>query len=129
LTKKIASIDVGEKRIGLAIHLCGITIPQEPVFRKNRNQASSEIKKFLLDNEIDLIVVGIPNGKNRDINQKKITHFIELVEFDGEVIYQDEDFSSFEAKESTKGKMRHKKNGKLDSISAKIILDRYLENS
>jgi putative Holliday junction resolvase len=125
--KNIASIDVGERRIGLAICLCGITIPQNPIFRKNRNQASREVKEFLSNNKIDLIVVGIPNGKNRDIHQKKIKHFISLVEFDKEIVYQDEDFSSFEAIETTKGKMKHKKDGKLDSISAKIILDRFLK--
>ncbi|MBT8343498.1 MAG: Holliday junction resolvase RuvX, partial [Sulfurovum sp.] len=43
-----------------------------------------------------------------------------------EVIYQDEQSSSIEAKELTMGQFKHKKDGKLDSIAAKIILERWL---
>ncbi|OQX50130.1 MAG: hypothetical protein B5M46_01655 [Epsilonproteobacteria bacterium 4484_20] len=44
------------------------------------------------------------------------------------VVYQDEQGSSFEAKEMTMGQFRHKKDGKIDSIAAKIILERYLSH-
>jgi len=42
------------------------------------------------------------------------------------VEYQDEYGSSIEAKELTKGVFRHKKDGRIDSMAAKIILERYL---
>lgn len=50
-----------------------------------------------------------------------------MLKLDIEVYYQDEQGSSYEAKEMTKGAFRHKKDGKIDSIAAKIILERYLE--
>jgi len=55
---KIACIDVGEKRIGLAFYINGVILPQNAIFRKNRNQASSEVKALLDEWGVDVVVVG-----------------------------------------------------------------------
>ena len=125
---KLASIDVGLKRIGLAICLShNIVMPQDAVMRKNRNQASRDVKAFLEEWEIEEVVVGLPkDASNSDEMQRRIEHFVSLLELEIPVHYQDEQSSSIEAKELTKGIFRHKKDGKIDSISAKIILERYL---
>jgi len=49
-----------------------------------------------------------------------------LLIFDGEVFYQDEAGSSKEAECLIKGEMKHLLDGRIDSISAMIILQRYL---
>jgi len=59
--------------------------------------------------------------------ERRIKHFVSLLELNIPIIYQDEQSSSIEAKELTKGIFRHQKDGKIDSIAAKIILERYLE--
>ena len=127
---KIASIDVGLKRIGLALCLQNnIVIPKEPILRKNRNQAAIEVKEFLDFWEIELLVVGLPKGGSSEEEMtKRIKHFISLIRFDKDIIYIDEYGSSKEAEEITKGIFRQKKDGKVDSIAAKIILERYLNN-
>jgi len=127
---KIASIDVGLKRIGLAICLDkNIVFPQNAIIRKNRNQASKEVSDFLKEWEIELLIVGLPKGgSSQDEMERRIKHFISLLNLeDIQVIYQNEEFSSVEAKELTKGVFRHKKDGKIDSISAKLILERWLK--
>ena len=48
------------------------------------------------------------------------------VTFSGLLIKKDQ-IPTIEAKELTKGVFRHQKDGKIDSIAAKIILERYLE--
>ena len=99
---KLACIDVGLKRIGVAISLDGkIVMPQDAILRKNRNQASEEM-------------------------ERRIKHFVSLLELSIPVAYQDEQSSSIEAKELTMGIFKHKKDGKIDSIAAKIILERFL---
>lgn len=125
---KLASIDVGLKRIGVAICLDGkIVIPQNAILRKNRNQAAYDVKAFLKEWEIDKLVVGLPKGgSSEEEMERRIKHFINLLELDIQVDYQDEQGSSFEAKELTMGDFRHKKDGRLDSMAAKIILERYL---
>jgi putative Holliday junction resolvase len=125
---KLASIDVGLKRIGVAICLDGKTVlPLEAILRKNRNQAARDLKSFLDEWEIEKLVVGLPKGGSAEEEmERRIKHFVSLLELDIEVEYQDEQGSSFEAKELTKGDFKHKRDGRLDSIAAKIILERYL---
>lgn len=126
---KLASIDIGLKRIGVAICLDGhIVMPQNAILRKNRNQAARDVNAFLTEWEIDKLIVGLPkDGSSSEEMERRIKHFVSLLELKIEVAYQDEQGSSFEAKELTMGDFKHKKDGRLDSVAAKIILERYLK--
>ncbi len=126
---KLASIDVGLKRIGVAICLDGkIVMPQNAILRKNRNQAAHDVKAFLAEWEIEKLIVGLPKGgSSSEEMERRIKHFVSLLELQIDVDYQDEQGSSFEAKELTQGDFKHKKDGRLDSVAAKIILERYLQ--
>ena len=126
---KLASIDVGLKRIGIALCLDEkIVLPQDAILRKNRNQAARDINTFLKEWEIEKLIVGLPKGgSSEEEMERRIKHFVSLLELQIPVDYQDEQGSSFEAKEMTKGDFKHKKDGRLDSVAAKIILERYLD--
>jgi len=125
---KLASIDVGLKRIGVAISLDGnIVVPQNAILRKNRNQAARDVNTFLKEWEIEKLIVGLPlDATSSEEMERRIKHFVSLLELTIPVAYQDEQSSSIEAKELTMGIFKHKKDGKIDSIAAKIILERYL---
>jgi len=126
MQKKYASIDVGLKRIGCAVSfMSGIVNPKEPILRKNRNQASADVDKFLLEWEIDTLVIGYP--KSSEDMMKRVDHFSKLLKFEGEIVFQNENLSSQEAKDMTKGEIKHKRDGRIDSIAAQIILQRYLD--
>lgn len=126
--QKLASIDIGLKRIGLALCLSeSIVTPQEAILRKNRDQAAREVDAFLLYWEIEQLVVGLPKrGSSSEEMERRIKHFVSLLAFKGEIVYQDEFGSSVEAKEMMQGIIRQKRDGKIDSIAAKVILERYL---
>ena len=128
MSETIIAIDVGLKRIGVAISPdAKIALPSTPVLRKNRNQAANEISQILKMQNAKTLVVGIPKGgSSEEEMSRRIRHFVSLLEFDGEICYIDESFSSFEADELREFSTR-KKDGKLDSLSAMIILQRYLE--
>lgn len=177
----IFAIDFGLKRIGIARLLQGIVVPLAPIIRKNRKEASKELKNTLIKycnlEEITLIV-GIPlkedferdraseilkdftkvfqkdclgdfrrdfldfkdsrdsrmkeNDEPKVVMQERVRHFLSLMDFCGKVIYVDESYSSIEASDRLSDRRYNKrknarKNGTLDSISACIILERYLE--
>lgn len=123
----ICAIDVGLKRIGLAFLLNNIPIPQNPILRKNRNQAASEISQILEQNKATKLIVGIPKGGSSfEQMQRRIKHFVSLINFSGEIYYVDEYGSSQEAKQLMSSK--DKRDGKLDSLSASIILQRWLDS-
>ncbi|WP_024955369.1 Holliday junction resolvase RuvX [Sulfurospirillum arcachonense] len=128
--KKIASIDIGLKRIGVAISLGkDIVSPQNAILRKNRNQAAHDVDSFLKEWEIDTLIVGLPKGGSSEEEMKRrIEHFVSLLEFTGSVEYCDEYGSSSEAKEMMKGVTKQKRDGKVDSMAAKVILERWLSS-
>ncbi len=126
---RIASVDVGLKRIGLALCLDkNIIFPQNAIIRKNRKQASRDLQVFLDEWNIDTLIVGLPKGSHsQDEMERRIKHFISLLNLENiDVIYQNEEYSSIEAKELTKGVFRDRRDGKIDSIASKIILERWL---
>lgn len=127
---KYIAMDLGLKRIGMAYSPDGaIVTPLPAVMRKNRNQASNEVKAILDEWQADIFVIGIPmsDPDTQAEMRRRVAHFLSLFDFDGEVFYQDEDDSSLEAEELMKGEIRQKKDGRIDSLAAKIILERYLK--
>ena len=127
MANRVAAIDVGLRRIGTAISLDGtIALPQNPILRKNREQAARDVSAFLREWQIDTLVVGLPDGSSKEEMERRIRHFVSLLDFAGNIEYIDEGFTSFEAKEATKGVMKHRRDGKLDSIAAQKILERWL---
>jgi putative Holliday junction resolvase len=123
---KIASIDVGLKRIGVAYTPDEkVVVPLPAVMRKNRNQASRDVSKLLEEWGIEKLVVGIP--KTNEDTSNRIKHFTNLLEFKGEIVFQDESYSSVEVENMMKGTIKYKRDGRIDSLAAKNILERYLK--
>ena len=122
---KLACIDIGLKRIGLAISLSqNIVTPQNAILRKNRNQAANDLNAFLKEWDIEKLIVGYPSA-SEDM-QKRISHFVKLLELDIPYEFQEENMSSIEAEDLMKGDIKYKRDGRVDSLAAKIILERYL---
>ena len=121
----LASIDVGLKRIGVAICVSSnIVTPKDPILRKNRNQAARDVNTFLKEWDIKKLIVGFPSS-SEDM-QKRIKHFVALLELEIPYEFQEENMSSIEAEDLIKGEIKYKRDGRIDSIAAKIILERYL---
>jgi putative Holliday junction resolvase len=122
---KLASIDVGLKRIGVAICLTSnIVTPQTAILRKNRDQAASDVNAFLKEWEIEKLIVGFPSA-SVDM-QNRIKHFVGLLNLSIPYEFCEENMSSIEAEEMIKGEIKYKRDGRVDSLAAKIILERYL---
>jgi len=122
---KLASIDVGLKRIGVAICLTSnIVTPQPAILRKNRDQAAHDVNSFLKEWEIEKLIVGFPSS-SEDM-QKRIKHFVSLLELQIPYEFCEENMSSIEAEELIKGEIKYKRDGRIDSLAAKIILERFL---
>jgi putative Holliday junction resolvase len=131
--QKIAALDVGLKRIGLAFCFDkSVVLPQNAILRKGRKQAANDVSSVLKEWGITKLVVGLPKGcDNEDEMSRRIKHFVSLLEIDDikDIVYIDESFSSHEAKEQMKGEIKQKRDGRVDSLAAKIILERYLDSN
>ncbi|OHE20182.1 MAG: Holliday junction DNA helicase RuvA [Sulfurimonas sp. RIFOXYD2_FULL_37_8] len=125
---KYIAIDLGLKRVGLAYSAHkDLVTPLRAIERKNRDQAARDVKKIIDEWEADALVVGIPiGGSSEDEMRRRVAHFINLVDFKGEIFYQDERNSSIEAECMMRGEIKYIRDGRIDSISAMIILQRFL---
>jgi putative holliday junction resolvase len=123
------AMDLGLKRLGVATSAHkDIVTPLSAIIRKNRDQAARELKALLAEWQVEVLVVGIPlGGSSEDEMRRRITHFLSLVAFDGEVVFEDEAGSSKEAEALIKGDMKQLRDGRIDSIAAMIILQRYIK--
>jgi putative holliday junction resolvase len=122
---KLAAIDVGLKRIGVAICLTSnIVTPQSAILRKNRDQAAKDVNAFLKEWEIEKLIVGFPSASEE--MQRRIKHFVELLKLSIPYEFCEENMSSIEAEDLIKGEIKYKRDGRVDSLAAKIILERFL---
>ena len=121
----IVAIDIGLKRIGMAVSPDGkIALPTTPILRRNRNQAAKDVSNALKDKEAKILVVGLPKGGSSEAEmERRIKHFISLLNFDGQIYYKNEAYSSLEASDL----VSDKRDGKFDSVAAMIILERFLK--
>lgn len=131
----IVACDVGLKRIGLAGYIGGVVLPMEPIIRKNRHQAAQELSNFLELKKASILAVGLPSAQDENLTPMyhRIRHFMGLVKFQGKIVYVNEDYSSIEAFEDIlymgkKSRRQACKNGKIDSLAACKILERYLKS-
>lgn len=127
----LLAIDLGLKRIGVAFSPDGkLALPLNAVMRINRNQAASEIKALISEYRANGLIVGIPiGGESEDEMRRRADHFIKLLELDSttKVYFQDEAGSSLEAMTLGSRSTTRKKDGKLDSLAALVILQRFLD--
>ena len=123
--EKIIAIDVGLKRIGIAYTPnASVVVPLPAIIRKNRNQAAKEIEKILKEYNTDILVVGLP--MTNEEMQIRIKHFVNLIDFKGKIEFVDESYTSAIIEEKMKGKIKYKRDGRVDSLVAKMLLERFL---
>jgi len=123
----IVAIDVGLKRIGVAFNpYSDIVIPLNAIIRKNRNQAANEVEKILKEKNTNTLVVGLP--MTNEEMQRRIKHFVSLLNFDGKIEFVDESYTSAVIEDEMKGKIKYKRDGRVDSLVAKMLLERYLNS-
>ena len=129
-------IDFGEKRVGLALsdRLNLIASPYKTLQYISKNDLINEIKKIVIDKEIEIFVIGLPlNMKGEDSDQtKKVRRFKNLLSIlELPIVYEDERFSSIIAKNSLvlqNVKTGHNKS-EIDRTAAAIILQQYLDKN
>lgn len=128
---KVMALDVGTKRIGIALSdfLQVIAIPHSFISRVPEDKAIEEITKIAKENRVEKIVVGVPinmDGSQGFQAQNCIDFSQKLVGFD--IILEDERLTSEEAEQRLRErKVDFRKNkGLVDMESACVILQQYL---
>ena len=128
---KVMALDVGTKRIGIALSdfLQIIAIPHSFIPRQPESKAITDIIKIANDNHVDKIIVGVPKNMDDSVGfQAKdcIDFSQKIIGFD--IILEDERLTSEEAEERLRERRVdfRKNKGLVDMESACVILEQYL---
>ena len=131
---RLLALDVGERRIGLAVSDPLETIAQ-PLGTIPRNAASIEtIARIVREKEVGEIVVGLPVNMNGtfgpmadEVNEfaREIADVIDIP-----LVFIDERLTTAEAEKLmiSADVSRHKRKGTIDSVAAAIILEKRLRD-
>ncbi len=134
IKKRILSLDIGTKRIGVAVSdvfWMGAT-PVKAITRTNDNTARSEIEEILKEYNTDTLLIGVPYNMDGTLGfqAKNCLEFIKPLREKYTVLEQDERLSSSVAEDILKnqGKKYTRNKQLVDITSACVILQEYLEN-
>lgn len=127
LSGYLLGLDVGEKRIGVAVASAIAKLPQPLDMIPAGDKAIEQIESVIQEEDIEVVVIGIPrNLQGQETSQSKtIRNF--AAELDGQIdipiIFADESMSSVRAEDLRKDNTF--KNVSSDSLAACFILEEY----
>lgn len=128
---KVMALDVGTKRIGIALSDFLLTIANGHCYipRKPENEAIEQILKIARENHVEKIVIGLPLNMDgtKGFQAQDCEDFAKKIS-DYEIIFEDERLTSDTAEENLRAKKIdfRKDKGLVDIESACIILEQYL---
>ena len=129
-TRNLLALDVGEKRIGMAMADTAVRIAAPFGWLEHTETILTDLAEVLLRHEIDVIVVGYPRNQSGEPTKQTayVEEFVKTIaelDIDAEIVYQDESLTSVQAEARLGTRIKNK--GEIDAEAASIILQDYLE--
>jgi putative holliday junction resolvase len=128
----LLALDVGAKRIGVALAGNGISIARPLTTLEHSENVFTDIAALVKDHSVSTIVVGLPRGLNGQTTEqtKSVENFVEDMRqhVHASVAWQDEALTSVKAEEelSSRSKDGVYNKADVDALAATYILDDYL---
>lgn len=138
---RILALDVGRRRIGLAIALEGSAAHGlGALVRRSLREDLERLQRMAQERRVERFVVGLPLNMDGSESPmaREVREFGERLRSETgiEVFYQDERLTSFEAEErlkqrgmSLKRMLEAKRQGAVDEMAAVIVLEDYLQGA
>lgn len=128
-------LDVGDKTIGVALSdpMFLLAQPIETIKRKKVKDDIKRLKELIDENEVNLLVVGLPKNMNNSIGPQsmKVMSFVDLIkkDIDIEITYEDERMTTIQSEAVLIDMKVRRENRKryIDKIAAAFILQTYLD--
>lgn len=126
----LACLDVGEKRIGVAIATSEIRIAIAYNTILVDGSEIDVIQKIVSDEKVDILVIGYPRNQSGEITAQ--TNFVEnftekIKDIGPKIVFQDESLTSVMAEDQLIASRKSYVKADIDAKAAAIILQDYLE--
>lgn len=134
MSGRILALDVGDRRIGIALsdETQLIATPHSVYTRVGWGPDVKHIQKLYNDNKAVLVVCGLPRNMDGSVGfqAEKVQSFAEqLIKAGLPVVFQDERLSTVSAHQALieGGMRRDDRKGTVDKVAAAVILQTYLD--
>ena len=130
---RILAIDLGSRRIGLALSERDIALPEGVLERRSHKQDLEALRRLAVERDVVRIVVGLPihmSGRRGPEALAAEAFALALGEATGlPVDLQDERWTSLEAERALRdtGHTTRSARGRIDAVAASLLLRAYLD--
>ncbi len=126
----ILALDVGEKRIGVALASKIARLAAPLLTIDNSDSVLEDIARLIAKENVSQVVVGLPRSLNSQDTAQTIyvRNFVEKLEkaLEVKVILQDEALTSHKAESELRARGSNYSKGDIDALAATYILEDYL---
>jgi putative Holliday junction resolvase len=130
--KSFVALDVGEKRIGVAVGDSGVRIAVPLTTIEVDGTEIAQIAKIVIEEKADVVVVGYPRNQSGEATAQ--TAYVEtfakqLTDIAPKLVFQDESLTSVLAEQRLQSYKKPYSKGDIDALAAAIILQDYMEQT
>lgn len=130
MSKSYVALDIGEKRIGVALARDDVKIAMAYDTLNVDGGEVQAIAEIIVREKADVLVVGYP--RNQAGEPTKQTEFVErfieqLRDIVSKIVFQDESLTSVKAEEILNARNQPYAKGEVDALAASLMLQDYLE--
>ena len=132
MAKSVMALDVGEKRIGVAMADTDVKIAIPYGFIEVDGTEVAEIGNLIVSEGIKILVIGMPRNSSGEETRQSVfvRGFAKKLELSGpKVVFQDESLTSVLAEKRLISFGKPYSKGDIDAQAATIILQDYLEGN
>lgn len=129
-SQALISLDVGEKRIGVAVADDSVRIAVPFMTIEVNGSEIEKIAELVIEQNAQIVVVGFPRNQQGEATAQ--TEYVEkfadrLKDLDVKIVFQDESLTSVIAEQRLVAQKKPYTKGDIDAQAAGIILQDYLE--
>lgn len=129
-TKAFLALDVGEKRIGLAMGDSEVKIAIPYGCLERSEKTIEQIVEIMISQRIKTVIVGYPRNQSGEATKQTqlVEEFVKQladIDMSADIVFQDESLTSVEAERRLGDRVKNK--GDIDAEAASIILQDYIE--
>ena len=130
--KSILALDVGDRRVGVALADSQIKIAVPYGYLERSDKIIQQITELMLDHDIDTLVIGYPRNQSGEATKQteSVEQFAKKlaeIEIDADLVFQDESLTSVIAEQRLQDEKKPYTKADIDALAAALILQDYLE--
>lgn len=130
--KSYVALDVGEKRIGVAVGDSAVRIAIAFDTIETDGSEIEQIARIIIDEKADVLIVGYPRNQSGEPTAQ--TTYVEafakgLTDIAPKVVFQDESLTSVLAEQRLQSHKKPYTKGDIDALAAAMILQDYMEQN